>query len=186
MLKALEERKPLLISGGVVLGGAVVIGFLYDWYISRDGSSQLSVDQKAVYAECDGQSSRVSPKSISSASSTLASSFTYNPMIKELSNSKLSPEGLFVASTRLCKVLLRTVLPSSQGSVVLGTPDEGAIAVWLPHGTCWCSRSFCFLLQNHSSSNPFPVSFFFLSLPPKTLPHRREVECTLFALEWGH
>ena len=130
---ALKSNNTLLLLGGGALS-CVLSSYALDWYLHREG--RLSPSQAAVYGALpsDSQVSRVRFSSLSSASATLAHSFSDNSMIREVSDSRFTPERLLEASKRLCRVLLRTILPASQGAVVLGTPGEGAVAVWLPSG----------------------------------------------------
>ena len=132
-ITALKSNTTLLLLGGGALT-CVLSSYALDWYLHREG--KLSPAQAAVYGALpsDSQVSRVRLSSLSSASATLAHSFSDNSMIREISDARFTPERLLEASKRLCRVLLRTILPGSHGAVVLGTPGEGAVAVWLPSG----------------------------------------------------
>ena len=134
-----ERTVSLILSGSAALGSAFLVGYLYDWYLRRNGS--LTEETQALTAELSGKTSvrRVPTASLDSATSTLTDGFIVNSLVKELSDPSFSPGGFSAASKRMCRVLLSGVLPSSQGAVVLGSPNESALAIWIPSGEYDCN-----------------------------------------------
>jgi hypothetical protein len=141
-----------------LVAGTVVGLVCYHYANTSDGA--LSADQAAAVSEAElCGARRLLPAEAAEASAMLARALVDDPLVLACANPAFSRDARLGPLAQMYRVVLKAVLPSAQGFVVLtDSKTRGAAAVWQPPGA-------------FPSLPPPPFPHTFLPLPiARTLP----------------